>query len=662
MIGCANSATTITNCSVQNCSITSSNSSSSSSGGLIGYAYSTTTITNCSVQNCSITITSYSSSYSGGLIGNAYSTNITSSGSCNSKINGSYAGGIAGYATNTNCNETFSNGNGMVNASNSAGGLFGQLSINTISSFQISNSYNIVPVIGNITGGLIGEIIFNVSSNSILNISNCYSSSPISKFGVSSIVGLAVGCIPPQTTNFTFFSQVFCNNQTNNSLPLIGKGSFSNLSTIESLSCSQLYSKVNSFFNHEIWGGNRLLIEPHYSYGICNCLSGCPTNIPTTNNPTTNIPTTNIPTTNIPSTNIPTTNTTTTNIPTTNIPTTNIPTSDAPTTNTPTTNTPTTNIPTSNTQTIQTLPYTFLSSSYFPTVSLLNCIYQISNCHLCPFDAPLFDLTQGNVSCIFFQNEWRWTFTPNNGTLTNTGEIVVSGNTTTIFIGNLNNNANLSVSSNSSLVVQGNMTNNANLNISTQSTIVIGGVFIQSSGGKTTFTFNPSYSNYSHTSIPLKVSGCVEINGNISLNLQTQPQQGTTNLQVMSYNGTQQVNISSSQIQVIPNYNGSSCDTINSQTINQPNSLAVPLTSTLGNKCSGSSNLGLIIGLSVGIPCILIAFISVVIVVLKFNQRRKMKRVKIENEMHRMNNEKFVENSSYGATGTQWTNNSTLQN
>ena len=80
-------------------------------------------------------------------------------------------------------------------------------------------------------------------------------------------------------------------------------------------------------------------------------------------------------------------------------------------------------------------------------------------------------------------------------------------------------------------------------------------------------------------------------------NLDTQPQQGATNLQFISYN----CSISSSQIQVIPNYNGSNCDTINSQTINQPNSLAVSLTSTIGNKCNGGNNLGVIIGLSVGI-------------------------------------------------------------
>ena len=101
---------------------------------------------------------------------------------------------------------------------------------------------------------------------------------------------------------------------------------------------------------------------------------------------------------------------------------------------------------------------TFLSSTSFTTVSPVVCLYQVPNCHLCPQNAPLFDLTQGNVSCIFFQNEWRWTFTPNNGTITNTGEIVLSGNTTTLVQGNFENNASLNISSGSALVVSGNFT------------------------------------------------------------------------------------------------------------------------------------------------------------------------------------------------------------
>ena len=139
------------------------------------------------------------------------------------------------------------------------------------------------------------------------------------------------------------------------------------------------------------------------------------------------------------------------------------------------------------------------------------------------------------------------------------------------------------------------------------------------------FTFNPQQNN--NKSSPLNVGGCVSINGDINLNLQTQPQQGTTNFQVISYNCSQQVNISSSQIQVNPNYNGSSCDTINSQTINQPGTLGVSLTSTLGNKCNGGNNLGLIIGISVGVPVATAIAVAVVVLLTKKSSEKEAMRI-----------------------------------
>ena len=145
-------------------------------------------------------------------------------------------------------------------------------------------------------------------------------------------------------------------------------------------------------------------------------------------------------------------------------------------------------------------------------------------------------------------------------------------------------------------------------------------------------TFNPQQNN--NKSSPLNVGGCVSLNGNISLNLETQPQQGTTNFQVISYNCSQQVNISSSQIQVIPNYNASSCDTINSQAINQQDLLAVSLTSTLGNKCNGGNNLGLIIGLSVGIPLLILIILVVVLKMIAKKEEQKAKRIVREREMN----------------------------
>ena len=249
-------------------------------------------------------------------------------------------------------------------------------------------------------------------------------------------------------------------------------------------------------------------------------------------------------------------------------------------------------------------------------------------------------MTQGNVSCVFSQNEWRWTFTPNNGTLTNTGEIVVIGNTTTL--------------------IQGNFENNANFNISGNSTVFISGNLTQTPQGEIVFTFNPQQNN--NKSSPLNVGGCVSINGNISLNLETQPQQGTTNLQVISYNCSQQVNISSSQIQVNANYNGSSCDTINSQSINQPNSLGISLTSTLGNKCNGGKNLGLIIGLAVGIPCGVILVTLIVFAIANHQKKNKMKKLtQVFKERERVQHNNFENNQTFKGDPTKWIENQAIE-
>ena len=365
-------------------------------------------------------------------------------------------------------------------------------------------------------------------------------------------------------------------------------------------SCISIYNIFSTKFS-SLWAGQRLKIEPDNSPGTnyCCCAQGCPTQTPTTQFATTNIPTTRVSTTLTPTTNFLTTQFATTRLSTTETPTTNFPTtqqgstllstthnpivaSQAPlTTFYPTTMYPSTiSITTYQASTV--LSTTQTPTSHFPqTILPFYCYYQVPNCQNCPQNPPQVDLNQVNISCVFCGGTWNWNFySKTGGTITNNGELVFGENSTIFIQGSLNNNASLNISSSSSVIVQGN--------------------FSQGSGGQTVFTFNPQQNNKSS---PLNVGGCVSINGNVSLNLQTQPLQGTTNFQVISYNCSQQVNISSSQIQVIPNYNGSECDTINSQTINQPNSLGISLTSTIGNKCIGGKNLGLIIGLAVGIPC-----------------------------------------------------------
>ena len=566
------------------------------------------------------------------------------------------------------------------------GGFFGSISTYSFP-LTISNCYSLAsfsPLSNMTAGGFGGDIQVIASGN--VNISCCYCF--LSLLNVTS-AGSFLGSVTTTGAGSLTFSNVYVSNQTSPFLPPIASGRSTDGSSVLTLSCGALYSNILSHYNQtNVWGGDRLRSEYGYSFGYCNCTTGCPTPAtqydttqlfptshiattqtvtstnpltysPITNQPTSRISITSLPTsisfttldpsslipsslhtTLTPNTQIPSKQPLLTQISSTQLPATQMVTSISPTLSSPTispsvfisstqTLSPQISTPqiytliqtavqssavhpssTSQSPTIlqQTNVVTFstlvssLCATSPPTTFQSNCPYQVANCHKCPIQAPVFDLTQGSVFCIFFQNEWTWTFTLKNGTFTNNGDIVVSGNMTILIEGNINNNASVNITSGSTVFVEGNLT--------------------QSSGGQIVFTFNSQQNN--NKSVPLNVGGCVSINGNISLNLETQPQQGTTNLQVISYNCSQQFNISSSQIQVVPNYNGSNCDTINSQTINQPNSLGVSLTSTLGNKCNGGKNLGLIIGLAVGIPVAVITLTGVILAIRVTKRNKKL--------------------------------------
>ena len=337
------------------------------------------------------------------------------------------------------------------------------------------------------------------------------------------------------------------------------------------------------------------------------------TNEATTNNPTTNFPTTQTSTTNIltthfassflattdsqttksATTNFPSTMYGTTQFPITNQASTIHPPTQFPTTNTPSTNAPSTFVPSSENPTTQigsTFMQTTPSPSQLPstvfetspsTLSPFTCFYLVPNCQLCDPNPTIVDTSLFNISCSLVGNSYEWIFkNKTGGAIINDAVFSVNGTTT-----------------------------------------VIAGNFSQTSNGTIVFVISANSNNNKSSS--LNVEGCVSINGNISLNLQTQPQQGTTNLQVISYNCSQQVNVSSSQIGIIPKYNGSECDTINSHVINQPNSLGVSLTSALGNKCGGKVDLGLIIGISVGFP-LASAVVGLVIFIMKKKQQKDL--------------------------------------
>ena len=418
--------------------------------------------------------------------------------------------------------------------------------------------------------GLVGEMcVFQSGSNVIFK--NCYASNTF-----ANITALTAGLIIVSANvvvNITFDNVFYVNSSIN--VPFIANETLSS-TNVMGLSPSSLCSKVFSVYDqNSTWYYSRLRIEQDFTND-----SFCPpftSLIPSTTIKTTLTPTSQetslLPTTSPPSMSFPSTPAT-------------IQASLAPTLFQDTSHSP------------SITPSSFVPSTSAPFL----CFYQVANCNLCPQNAALFDLTEGNVSCVFSQQQqdWMWKFTPYNGTITNNAEIVLSGNTTTFVEGSFSNNANLNFSSGSSFFVSGN--------------------FTQSTTGQIMFTFNPKQNN--NNSSPLNVGGCVSINGNINLNLQTQPQQGTTNFQVISYNCTQQVNISSSQIQVIPNYNGSSCDTINSEASNSPGIIGVSLSSTLGNKCGGRISMALLLGLAIGIPCGVILIVGLSIGASIYNRKK----------------------------------------
>ena len=483
----------------------------------------------------------------------------------NANSNGCLIGNVENVPTvQVIMNEVFCTSSVQVECTSSqCGGMIGTIS----SSVSINNSYTeatVVTVSGGYAGGIAGSLMLLATST--VKVCNSFVSSNISSQPPQ---GFLVGSY--NVMGMLIITNVLYNNQ-NAALPAVGSGAMQAKETnVMALNCSQLFSYIATNFESSIWGGNSTK-SPNsgFVYNGCNCGIGCstlnPTFFSTTQMSSTKIPATQLPTSPFPSTISQTSLTPTRNTPSATISLTKIPsTSFPPSTNSPSTNSPSQSsiFPSTNFPSSSLLSSTHTQSTVSQTVhQTFLCAYQVSNCHNCTQNAPLFDLTQGNVSCVFSsqQNEWIWTFTPNTGTLTNVGEIVLSGNTT--------------------IFVEGNLKNNASLNISSGSNFIVSGNFTQNSGGQIVFTFNPQQNN--NKSSPLNVGGCISINGNITLNLQTQTQQGTTNFQLISYNCSQQVNISSSQIQVTPNYNGSSCDTINSQTINQPGTLGISMTSTLG--------------------------------------------------------------------------------
>ena len=237
-------------------------------------------------------------------------------------------------------------------------------------------------------------------------------------------------------------------------------------------------------------------------------------------------PSTMPPSTTPPSTTSPSTTSPSTTFPSTTFPSTTSPVTTISSTLSPPTTTSTTNIPS-----------TFTPS----TLSPFNCLYSVLNCQNCGNKGIVVDQSLFNIKCVSIGNEWSYSFENKSSSTVEFNNLITLNRT--------------------NLVIEG------NFNQSKDSTIVV--VLDQ----------DRNSSIYS--------SGCVSLDGNIILVIENQPPNGTEVYQLFSYNCSQTLSVSDSQITLSTNYKDSKCDNIVSSLNNNPNSLSVSVSSTLRSNCKG---------------------------------------------------------------------------
>ena len=372
----------MSNCTVQNTLVTVPNSYA---GGLVGNV-ETSNLSFCynlGNSNISQPIVYAGIQSAGGLVGGICLGNIFSSGVHQGVVQASaQAGGIAGCMTDSNLGQVYVLDYVSVVCPQQTGGIVGIAKFSSLLTPQLLNSFSRANLTCScLCGGLLGELQQNTSVN--FTLSNSYTSSYILGCSATTCGGLLGNSIYNDTPSF---SDVFYNNETIAITPC-GAQNLNGCAITLGFPCGQLYSQILETFDQgTIWGGNNLQVQYNFTYGTCNCSYGCAP-------PSTILPSTQTPSSLAPTSQMSSSDLVSTHYPSTMFPSTVFETSSPP------------------------------SSSIHP----LTCFYQVLNCQNCPQNAPLFDLKQGNVSCIFSSGEWRWTFTPNNGTLTNNGEIVVAG-------------------------------------------------------------------------------------------------------------------------------------------------------------------------------------------------------------------------------------------
>ena len=179
------------------------------------------------------------------------------------------------------------------------------------------------------------------------------------------------------------------------------------------------------------------------------------------------------------------------------------------------------------------------------TVEARNCSFNVPNCDKCNVLNFFVNESLYNISCIFFDNKWTYSFK------------LKSSDT---FV--LSETVNLEESF---IYIEGNFNQTSN------STIVI-------------------VSSNQNRNGSLFVNGCLSLHGNISVVLNEKPTSSNYSLVLINYNCTDTLVVSDSQINLKTEFQSSKCDKISSQLNNQPNSLSLTVSTNFG-KCNSFSTI-----------------------------------------------------------------------
>eukprot|EP01091_Cochliopodium_minus_P012268 TRINITY_DN3685_c0_g2_i4.p1 TRINITY_DN3685_c0_g2~~TRINITY_DN3685_c0_g2_i4.p1 ORF type:complete len:574 (+),score=115.42 TRINITY_DN3685_c0_g2_i4:459-2180(+) len=497
----------------------------------------------------------------GGTVTNCHNIGFPSNQSMTIVNGGARVGGFAGDIINAiKIGSGVSNGM-VLNNGNCAGGLAGLAQDSNFTSCYTKSSVSIQSA--GISGGLFGD--YNCASpNNMIN--NTYSRAKVLGNNVGGLVGhMDVGAGS---------SIAFLNTYSSNTLLGSSVGaSFGRIALQNGGNCT--FNKV--YFDNftdiyvPIGSGNTSCSDGTVPFGLAcgdlysqilafdqtnvwngdNLLSEFPVSYGfcnCSNACPTAAPSTMIPSTLVPSTTIPSTSTPSTTSPSSLIPSTLIPSTLVPSTTIPSTSTPST-----------TPPSTSVPSN--PP----NCLYNVPNCQNCGLGSGfIVDTTQFNVSCVLSNSNWIYSFSDKFSNTTTVKESFTLNSTSLIILGDFD--------------------------LSQNTTIDI--------------VFSDSNKNGA-----INVTGCITLNGNISLTLEKRPERGTTKIVLINYNTNCSLpinfkrdvqTIQTSKFSVKPTYVNNKCDKISSTLNNQQGTLSLSLSASLNGNCSGIST-GAIIGIVLGV-------------------------------------------------------------